>query len=605
MEDQGKRLLITVGLVAVMYLAWTTFFMPKPAPPPPAPVTQMAPATGAPGATAPAAAPGTPGAPAAGAPAASGESPATCDPAHETNPPRWETGEYIATFSRCGGALSSFVLKGNQFRVSHDGEPAQQIDLVRSKDNAAYFPLQIQVDTPPPGSSNPDDRRQPTIPLRAEWALVSSGDGEVVFRWTSGDGVLQVTKTFKRIPASHFAIGLDYEVKNISAKPGDKRVASSSVDLYGYQEPNAPERSMFHYAEPKWGTSCYVDGNLKSETAKDLFSENKASSGDVKWVAIDHQYFLFAAAALDRESSLVCARAAVPGTGFLTAQLRYDVPSTLEPNQSLHQSLVVYAGPKLIDELEGVSKVVGQETKLGDAVDLGWLTFLARPLLFLLKLFQGWIGSWGIAIILLTILVKLATLYWTTKSMRSMKAMSHLKPEMDKLREKYPDDKTKQNEEMLKLYRTHKISPLGGCLPMLLQMPVWFALYRTLSASAELFHAPFAGYIKDLTAPDPYYILPVLMVLLMIVQTRVSPTAADSQQQKIMQWTMPAVLGVMSLIFASGLALYMLTNSILGILHQVYMNRTDQTKRPPVAKAEPVKVVATKGPGNKKSGAKA
>src|SRR5262249_39236161 len=157
------------------------------------------------------------------------------------------------------------------------------------------------------------------------------------------------------------------------------------------------------------------------------------------------------------------------------------------------------------------------------------------------KLFHGWVGDWGLSIILLTIFVKLATVYWATKSMRSMKAMARLKPEMDQIRKDHKDDTQKQQTEMMKLYKTHGISPLGGCAPMLLQTPVWIALYRTLSASADLFQAPFAGYIKDLTAPDPYYVLPILVAILMVVQTRLQPAAADSQQQKVMQWTLPLV----------------------------------------------------------------
>jgi YidC/Oxa1 family membrane protein insertase len=234
-----------------------------------------------------------------------------------------------------------------------------------------------------------------------------------------------------------------------------------------------------------------------------------------------------------------------------------------------------------------VTKIVGQDVKLGDAVDLGWFAVLARPMLFLLKMFHGWIGNWGIAIILLTILVKLLTLYWTTKSMRSMKAMSKLKPEMDKIREKFPEDKQRQNLEMMNLYKTHKISPFGGCLPMLLQMPVWLALYRTLSASAEIYRAPFAGWIQDLTAPDPLYILPVALTGLMFLSARITPAAVDSQQQKIMQYMMPIMFGFFSLIFPAGLALYMFTNTLLGMVHQLYMNRTDVV---------PPKVVAAPAP---------
>src|SRR5499425_2337068 len=172
MEDQGKRLLITVGLVAVLYLVWTTFFMPKPEPQAQAPAPQP-PAATAPGPNA--AAPAAPNA-ALAAPAAAGETPAAppalCDPSKEQNPPRWETPDFVATFSRCGGALESFVLLGSQYRVTEKelgkehGEP-HQIDLVRTEGNPSYFPLQVQVDTAPVGSASPDDRRQPAIPARA------------------------------------------------------------------------------------------------------------------------------------------------------------------------------------------------------------------------------------------------------------------------------------------------------------------------------------------------------------------------------------------------------------------------------------------------------
>src|SRR5882672_11115960 len=173
MEDQGKRLLITVALVAVLYFVWMKFFTPTP--PPPAP---RAPAV----ATAPAPAAGTANAPAT----AGGEAAAAvdaCDPAKEEQQPRFETAEYVATFSRCGGALSSFTLKGEQYRAGKAGEKGQ-IDVVHAKGNSAYFPLQLQVDMPAAGSGGPDERRQPIIPAKATWTLVSTSDDGIVFRWT-------------------------------------------------------------------------------------------------------------------------------------------------------------------------------------------------------------------------------------------------------------------------------------------------------------------------------------------------------------------------------------------------------------------------------------
>jgi YidC/Oxa1 family membrane protein insertase len=328
-----------------------------------------------------------------------------------------------------------------------------------------------------------------------------------------------------------------------------------------------------------WGTACYVDGKLKEQHLKDLREGAKAFPGDVRWSALSHQYFLFAAAPLENEPS-VCGVAIAEGAkpGTVAARVSYPTPVALDANQSSKHGLLIYVGPKNLDQLESVSTFAGRETKFVESVDLGWFGFLARPMLAMLKFFYSVVGSWGIAIILLTITVKLATLYWTTKSMRSMKNLAKLKPEMDEIRKKYANDKQRLNVELMNMYKRHQISPFGGCLPMLLQMPVWIALFQTLRSAAELYRAPFAGWIQDLTAPDPYYILPIAMTALMFVQARIQPAAVDSQQQKIMQWMMPAMFGFMSLVFPSGLALYMFTNSVLSILHQLWMNRTDPPK---------------------------
>src|SRR5262249_40114594 len=210
MEDQGKRLLLTVGIVALMYLAWTTFFAPTPpAQQAQAPQPQVVQQPQAPSAPGPAA-----GATAASEPSAAPAAPvAACDPTKEEEPARWDTPDYVATFSRCGGALSSFQIKGSQYRVE-----GNQIDLVHDHANPARFPLQVQVDMPPAGSTNPDDKRLPAIPDNAEWQRLTATATEVSFRWTAPDGGVQVTKAFRRPEQGRFAIGLDFEVKNTSAK---------------------------------------------------------------------------------------------------------------------------------------------------------------------------------------------------------------------------------------------------------------------------------------------------------------------------------------------------------------------------------------------------
>jgi YidC/Oxa1 family membrane protein insertase len=219
---------------------------------------------------------------------------------------------------------------------------------------------------------------------------------------------------------------------------------------------------------------------------------------------------------------------------------------------------------------------------------MGWFSFIARPLSSLLLWFQSFTNNWAISIILLTLLVKLATLYWTTKSMRSMKAMAALAPQMKELQAKYGDDKQKIQQEMMALYKVHGVNPLAGCLPMLLQMPIWLALYRMLSTVGELYLSPaIPGWIDDLTATDPFHILPIALVGLMFLQSKLSPATLDSMQQKILMYGLPLMFGVMSFFFPAGLTIYILTNTILSILHTLYMKKFDRSAKTPLATPKP------------------
>ena len=183
-------------------------------------------------------------------------------------------------------------------------------------------------------------------------------------------------------------------------------------------------------------------------------------------------------------------------------------------------------------------------------------------------------GNWGIAIILITLLIKLLTLHWNTKSMRSMKEMQKLKPLMDELKGKYGEDKQRYQQEVANLWKRHKINPARGCLPMLFQMPIYIAWYQALMAAVELYRAPLFGWIDDLTAPDPYYVMPILMGAAMFVQQRMSPTTADNTQAKMMMYMMPAMFTFFMLFLPSGLTLYILVNVLLSMLHQWYLNHS-------------------------------
>ncbi len=238
---------------------------------------------------------------------------------------------------------------------------------------------------------------------------------------------------------------------------------------------------------------------------------------------------------------------------------------------TLHRYLL-YAGPKDLAELQA------QDAGLEDSIDFWVVGIIAKPMVHMLKMFHGWIPNWGVAIVLLTLLVKVALLYFTHKSFKSMHAMQKLKPHMDELRAKYSNDRQKLNEEMMALYKRHKVNPLGGCLPMLLQMPVWIALYRSIYASVELYQAPLFGWIQDMSAPDPYYVLPLVMGLSMFLQQRLMPPAMDAQQARIMMYMMPIMFTVFMLFLPAGLVLYIFVNTLLGMAQQYYIKRKGATE---------------------------
>jgi YidC/Oxa1 family membrane protein insertase len=210
---------------------------------------------------------------------------------------------------------------------------------------------------------------------------------------------------------------------------------------------------------------------------------------------------------------------------------------------------------------------------LPNAVDFGWLSAFAYPLLSIMKWFHGLIGNWGVAIILLTLLVKAVTFPLTYKSMKSMKQMAAIQPELQRLRERYKDDKEALNREMITLMRTKGYNPVAGCLPMIVQMPVFFALYKVLYSAIELYHAPFFGWILDLSSKDPFYVTPILLTGTMYFQQKLTPnTATDPMQQKMMQW-MPVIFGLFMISLPSGLSLYMLVNALAGIVQQIFLNK--------------------------------
>jgi YidC/Oxa1 family membrane protein insertase len=297
---------------------------------------------------------------------------------------------------------------------------------------------------------------------------------------------------------------------------------------------------------------------------------NQAKDG---WLAMVQHYFVSAWLAPQgvqrdyimekRQDGSYAARLLVPVKLAAGAQLNVDVP--------------LYSGPQEKRRLEAAAP------GLDLVVDYGWLAIIAWPLFWLLEKLHALTGNWGVAIILLTVLIKLIFFPLSAASYKSMAKMKLITPRLTKIREMYANDRQKMNQAMMELYKTEKINPLGGCFPIVVQIPVFIALYWVLLAAIELRHAPFILWIKDLSALDPYFVLPVLMSATMVLQTRMNPTPPDPVQAKVMQF-MPYVFSIFFFFFPAGLVLYWLVNNILSILQQWQIQRMFNRDKPAHAK---------------------
>lgn len=288
-------------------------------------------------------------------------------------------------------------------------------------------------------------------------------------------------------------------------------------------------------------------------------------SGDISWVGLEDHYFLSMILARNVSPQNRVAYGATEGSVF--SQLQYG-PEALAPGQSREYQFTLYLGPKEPALLKSFG-----EARLDQAVDYGWFSLIALPILQLLKWFHSFLGNWGLAIIALTLLIKLLLYPLTRKSMQSMKGMQALQPQLQKLREKYADNREQLNLQTMELFKRHKVNPMGGCLPMVIQMPIYIALYKVLYNATDLFHAPFFGFYHDLSAPDPYFILPVLLGIFMVLQQRMTPSTGDPSQAKMMM-LMPVMFSLFMIFLPLGLVLYIFVNTVLTVVQQ-WMNQKD------------------------------
>ncbi|MDK2122589.1 membrane protein insertase YidC [Parachitinimonas caeni] len=323
------------------------------------------------------------------------------------------------------------------------------------------------------------------------------------------------------------------------------------------------------------GPAVYTDAEKFQKVSFEDIDKGKAkyaSHGNNGWVAMVQHYFVSAWILSPQGQPAVCqttsnCRFEVKGVGdgLYSAGAIVDLP-VLAPGKTVQMSVPLYAGPEETRTLESVAP--GFEL----VKDYGWTTVIAKPLFWLLDMLHSMVGNWGWAIVLLTMLVKLAFFPLANAQYRSAAKMKKLVPRMQRLKEQYGDDRVKYQQAVMELYKQEKANPLSGCLPILVQIPVFFALYSALLASVELRQAPWLGWIHDLSVPDPYYILPVVLAISNFVQTMLNPPATDPMQDKMMK-IMPVAFSVLFFFFPAGLVLYWLVNNLLSIAQQWFITR--------------------------------
>jgi len=311
-----------------------------------------------------------------------------------------------------------------------------------------------------------------------------------------------------------------------------------------------------------WEVVAFQNDSVHRKTTESLDEGEVVQQGTTAWIAFSNRYFT---TALVNASELNPDVVFVKSKEFTGGYLRY--PLNLKQGQTeLVLKVHHYIGPKDIADLAAVPG-------LKQVVDYGFFSWLAYPLLEVLRFFYRFVHNYGLAIILLTISVRLIFYPLSLKASRSMKAMQRLQPQIQALKEKYKEDPQRFNQEQLNLFKTHKVNPLGGCLPMLVQLPVFFALYSVLGTSIELFHAPFFGWIQDLSSKDPYYVFPVLMGISMFVQQKMTPSVGMDPMQQKMMLMMPVVFTFVMLNLPSGLTVYIFLSTLLQIAQQFVINR--------------------------------
>jgi YidC/Oxa1 family membrane protein insertase len=501
------------------------------------------------------------------------------------------------TFSSRGAGLTSAVLKGEKMReqpeisvvegykrlFGGEAQPAPQMNLAHP---VVGLPLPLSVSI------------EGAAPLSADtrYRVDESATPESGASFTARSGPWEVTKSLQW-PQEGFELVYTLQVRNTSqqAQSGELQVHySRAIDPKNEHAP-----SFFGGVGNLSHAECFVGEKLQKLVPEQSLPDAEELRGPVHFFGIDQQYFLSALYPLDGPIPGSCSFTATVDVRAVTASF----PLSAGPGQTVTLRFGGYFGPKDVDFLAPVpSAALKQATGLASTfhppleqtIDYGWWAVIAKMLVWVMKRFNAIFGNWGVAIILLTVLVKLILLPLTHRSMVSMEAMKKLQPRVEELRKKYADDRERQNMEMMRIYQEAKVNPLGGCLPLLIQMPVWIALFTALRNSYDIYQEPFFGPIwRDLTYKDPTYLLPLALGISMVITQRLQPQMGDPMQAKIMTWFVPILFTATLFQYPAGLSLYIFTNNLLSIAQQYGLRKW-------LARKEGTPAPATVGIGGKR-----
>ncbi|RMJ02901.1 Membrane protein insertase YidC [Marinobacter litoralis] len=464
-----------------------------------------------------------------------------------------QTDVYNLKVDRVGGNIVESSLLDYDESLNSE----QPLKLLSNTNNRTYF-----LESGLIGRDGPDGRsaaKPPVFEAAANEFVLEEGSDELNLNlnFTTDTGV-KITKRYQ-FKRDSYEIGVRYLIDNQSDSAWQGNFTGKIV------RDQAPDPT----SQASMGIKAYL--GMVMSTPEDPYE--KYDFDDLKearinqsvtngWLAFLQHYFITAWVP-DSETP---AQFQTTRRGPLHVMGFVYPATTVAAGETTEVGATAYVGPKIIDRLEALAP------NLDRTVDFGWLFFISLPLFIILEWFYGLVGNWGVAIILLTVLVKAVFFHLSATSYRSMAKMRAVAPQLTRLKELYGDDRQRMSQEMMALYKREKINPLGGCLPILVQMPVFISLYWVLFESVQLRHAPFMLWIQDLSQMDPYFILPILMGASMFIQMSLNPTPPDPMQAKIMK-LMPLIFTVFFLWFPAGLVLYWLVNNILSISQQWYITR--------------------------------